>query len=315
MNRPLSRRRPIAKHVALALLLAAGAPGLARALPEEAAAEWQKRKVVLTYVPPRVGKHTLGELQVGSTWRLGAGGITTMTFDTAVITSEGIVAPGSYRVNLARTAAQEFALTVEGAGTWSAAGGADITSPGKFVEAKKPNEKLEIVCAAVKEQPDPELKSFELEIQFGVPVVTVPLTLVGTQTLAAKGFAVDAFKLPSEALEKRLKAGKKSPIVSLVRKGKPKEGESARLNLLLGENDVTLLPASMPPTENRGFGAIPTPDRAQTTNGKVQWSEATPPSPNLKVESATIEDNVLHVTILVGARKGVIEVPTVKPKS
>lgn len=304
--RSLSRLLPLA---ALAL-----APSLASA--EEAGFEWQKRKVALIFVAPRLGKHTLNELQIGETWRLGAGGITTMMFDTALVAGDDVVAPGTYRVNLARPGAQDFALTIEGAGTWTLADAPDFTAPGTFAEAKKPNEKLEIVCSAAKEQPDAELRALTYEIQYGAPIVTVPVAIVGTQSQAVRGFTLDAFKVPAELLKKRLEGGKTTAVASLVRKNKPKEGEAARLNVLLAEKEVTLLPAATPPTENRGFGAVPKPDKASILRGTVQWAEANPPAPHFTVEKATIEDDgTLHMTVVAGARRGTVSVPTTRPKN
>jgi hypothetical protein len=309
-------RRSVPVVAALALL-AAAAP-LARAQRPDAKVEWQKHAVWLNYGVPRVGKHNLDELAPGSTWRLGAGPATTLTAETAVITDQGVIAPGNYRVNLARPATDQFSLTIEGAGTWARADAPDVSAKASaFEQAKKPNEKLEIAVAPAKEQPDAELRAVAFQIQYGAPVVTVPMTVVGVQTLAAKGFAVDAFKIPADLLQKRLDAGDVTPVASLVRKGKPKEGEAARLNLMLGENKVVLLPAAVAPTGNSSaFAQIPGPDKAVIWNGKVQWSDAAAPAAHLAVESATIDDDgTLHLVVLAGARKAAVTIATTAPKN
>ncbi len=299
----------------IAVLLGVAAPA-ARAQRPEAKFEWQKRAVALEYGVPRLGKHSVDELKVGDTWRLGANEATTIRTEAPLLLEEGLVAPGSYRVNLGRPAAEQFQLTIEGAGTWTEAGSADFSAPAKMTTARKPNEKLEISLAPVKEQPDPELRALAFEIQFGAPVVTVPISIAGTQTLQVKGFTVDAFKLPAELVQKRLDAGKMAPVASLVRKGKPKEGEAPRLNVLLGEKEVTLLPAATAPTDNNGFGPVPTPEKPAILRGTVQWSDATPPAPHLVVETATLDDaGSLHLKFVVGARRGELTVATARPRS
>jgi hypothetical protein len=80
-------------------------------------------------VGARVGEHTLDELQVGSTWRCGANGITTLTADAPLIVDDLVVPPGVDRVNVARPEKEKFGLTVEGAGRWTAAGGDDVLVP------------------------------------------------------------------------------------------------------------------------------------------------------------------------------------------
>ena len=128
--------------------------------------------------------------------------------------------------------------------------------------------------------------------------------------MKVKGFAsLDVFKLPEPWLSKRLKEKKRSPVATLVRAGKVGNGESDRLNLMLGENDVTLLPAMLPPTENFGFGAIPRPDGLWTFQGRVTWGDAAKPSTAFHVETAEVEkDGTLHLTATLGARSADIRV-------
>lgn len=277
---------------------------------DEAAFEWQKRKVALNFESPRVGKHTLNELRVGETWRLGANAITTMTFDTALVAGDGVVAPGTYRVNLARPGQKDFALTIEGAGSWTLAALPDVSAPGTYSEAKKPNDKLEIFCSADKTQPDAEMRALNYEIQFGSPVITVPVTIVGTTSQAAKGFTLDAFKFPSELLKNRLEAGMTTPVLSLARKQKPRDGEPARLNLLLGEKEAILIPAATPPTENRGFGAVPKPDGKWILRGTVAWTTTQKPADHFRVDTVEFDkEGALHVIACCGDRQADLRVP------
>jgi hypothetical protein len=315
------RRLGVGATVAATFVLASASASAQR---PEAKFEWQKHEAVVSYGVPRVGKHTLDELQVGSTWRMGAFAVSTLTTQAPLIAGDSVVAPGAYRVNVARPAKEKFELTIEGAGSAVDSGNADVLAPATLAQAKTPNEKLEIALAPApapapapaKDQTDAELRALNLSVQYGAPLLTVPLTIVGTQPMKVKGFAaLDVFKLPEPWLSKRLKDKKHSPVATLVRSGKVGSGESDRLNLMLAEDGVVLLPAMLAPTENNGFGAIPKPDGLWTFQGTVKWGEAAKPSPCFHVETAEIEkDGTLHVAATLGARSAEIRVASAPVK-
>jgi hypothetical protein len=307
------RRLGVGAMVATTFVLASAS---AKAQRPEAKFEWQKHEAVVSYGVPRVGKHTLDELQVGSTWRMGAFAVSTLTTQAPLIAGDSVVAPGAYRVNVARPAKEKFELTIEGAGTAVDSGNADVLAPATLAQAKTPNEKLEIALAPAKEQTDAELRALNLSVQYGAPLLTVPLTIVGTQPMKVKGFtSLDVFKLPEPWLSKRLKDKKHSPVATLVRAGKVGNGESDRLNLMLAEDGVVLVPAMIAPTENNGFGAIPKPDGLWTFQGTVKWGEAAKPSTCFRVETAEIEkDGTLHVAATLGARSAEIRVASAPVK-
>ena len=317
----------------LAVLVALALVPSALGQRKEASFEWQKRSATFTYGVPRVGKHSIDELKVGETWRMGSGPITTLTVEAPLVADNFVIPPGVYRVNLARPEAQKFELTIEGAGSGLAAGGDDVKAPATYGDAKKANEALELlfeVAAAAPAPPsatggalveptlanDPEAKPLQLVIQFGAPRVVVPLTIVGTQPLKAKGFAVDAFKFEERWLGRRLELAKATPILSLTRSGKLPDGVPARLNLLLSEKTVVLTPALVEPTENNGFGVIPKPDAAWILDGTVAWSDAPARADHLHVVTNEIDkDGILHVVADLGARRATIAVATTPKKS
>jgi len=315
MDRSWNAMRSLGVALSAAVVLAcAAAP--AQAQRPTASFEWQKHEAGVTYGVPRVGKHTLDELKVGDSWRMGAFNASNLVTTAPLIVGDSVVAPGAFRVQVARTGAEKFELLIEGVGTAVEAGGDDVHAPATMTQAKTPNEKLEISLAPVKEQADPELRALALLIQYGAPQLTVPMTIVGTQPMKVKGFAaLDVFKLPEPWLSKRLDLKKHTPVATLVRSGKVGNGESDRLNLMLGEDDVVLIPAMLAPTENNGFGAIPKPDGLWTFQGKVIWSASKKPSPLFHVESAEVEkDGTLHVVASLGERSADIRVASAPVK-
>jgi hypothetical protein len=277
----------------------------------EARIDHQKRAAYFNYGVPRVGKHTLDSLQVGNTWRMGANSITTFTVEAPLITADTIVPPGVYRVNIARPQAEKFELTIEGAGSRMAAGGDDVRVPVTLEMLTKANDKLEIELQPAKEQPDAELKAFTFRLQFGSPCVTAPMRIAGTQPQKAKGFTIDAFKLPEKWLGERLVLAKHTPVASLVRNGKAADGVPVRLNLLVSDTEALLVPAGVAPTENRGFGSIPVPDRKWTLKGTAAWSVAQKPSTHFRVDSVEIDkDGLLKMTAVCGEKQAAIQVAT-----
>ena len=306
------RRVPLLAVAAFASTIAAVSPA-ARA-QGEARMEWQKRADWFSFGVPRVGKHSIDELQAGSTWRMGANGITTLTVETPLIAGDFGVAPGVYRTNIARQTKDQLELTIEGAGTRLAAGGDNVSVPLKLEILPKPNDKLEIELAPAKEQPDPELRAFTFRLQFGAPCVTAPISIVGSAPVKAKGFGGAAFKLPAKWLDERLKLAKHTPILTLERSGKVPDGVPEQMNLLLSENDVIFLPTMKAPTENRGFGAIPQPDPSWILKGTVTWTPSQKPADHLRVDTIEVDKDVLHVVAAIGERIADIKVGTAPSK-
>src|SRR6185295_11395977 len=110
------------------------------------------------------------------------------------------------------------------------------------------------------------------------PILTVPWSLAGSQPFKAKGFTIDAFKLPEKWLSERLKGGKSTPVLTLTRTGKAADGVPEKLNLFLSEKEATLVPTMQAPTENRGFGAIPQPPKEWILDGTATWGQAAKPA-------------------------------------
>ena len=128
MDRSWNAMRSLGVALSAAVVLAcAAAP--AQAQRPTASFEWQKHEAGVTYGVPRVGKHTLDELKVGDSWRMGAFNASNLVTTAPLIVGDSVVAPSAFRVQVARTGAEKFELLIEGAGTAVEAGGDDVHAP------------------------------------------------------------------------------------------------------------------------------------------------------------------------------------------
>ena len=303
------------RFVVVTFAVAASLTGAAQAQRQEAHAEWQKHEVIFSYGAPRVAKHSIDELKVGDSWRIGSGDATTLTLDAPLLTADSVVPPGAYRVNLGRPSAEQFNLQINGPGSHVDEGRDDIVVAGKRHDASKANDKLELRLTPEKEQPDAELRRLSLVVQFGILQVEIPLTIVGTQSTKAKGLTLEAFKIPEKTLNERLAARKHTPVAALGRADKGSKDVPERMNLLLAEKVVILQPTMKAPTESFGFGAIPKLDAAWILHGTVVWSEATEPADHFRVDAVDVDKgSVLHVTATCRGRRAEITVPTMPTK-
>ena len=235
--------------------------------------EWQGRAVVVDYGKVSVGKHTLDELRPGETWRMGSGAITTLLVEAPLITDDTVVPPGHYRTWVARYEERKFALQIDGAGRWMAAGGDHVTIPATFTLADPPSKALEVALDPGGEQVDPEARALGLTVTFGSPRLTAPFSIVGSVRKKVGGATVDWFKLPTEWLVQRLELAKHTPIAAIAFDRVP-AGEPQRFNLLLSDHDARLVPQETPPTADNGFGPLAESAAAFERVGTVIWSEA-----------------------------------------
>jgi hypothetical protein len=123
---------------AAAVLMCAAAP--AQAQRPTASFEWQKHEAGVTYGVPRVGKHSIDELKVGDSWRMGAFNASTLVTTAPLIVGDSVVAPGAFRVKIGRPG-REGAPGPQGAGTSveSTSGGCGATMAQAKTRRTKPS--------------------------------------------------------------------------------------------------------------------------------------------------------------------------------
>jgi hypothetical protein len=268
----------------------------------DAAFEHRKRTVVITYGAVSVGKHSLDALQVGQAWRLGMNEASTWRLDTPLVAGDKLIAPGSYRVQLQRTAESEAALLANGSAR-ALGGSGDGQVPGQIVKAGKPTKKLAIEWrrkGAVANGNQPA----QIVVQFGEHEWVGDALVLGHEELKlGGGWKGVAYSVPAEVLA----AG--AAAVATVEKG------DQRWNVVLGKDSVKLVPWMAAPTESFGFGDVKGPDEAATVTGKVEPLETKveKPWPVLEVLSAKADKGELRLEL--GHGTDAVRVTLAEPKT
>jgi hypothetical protein len=250
------------------LLLLAAAPAAAQRVRLPCA--WQGREAALEYNVVGIGKHTLGELPVGSMWRLGKDGASTIRTPAPLVGGDGMIPPGLFPIALQRAGESEFALFADGAG--AALGGREVTYlAGKFSQVDKPGAKLSIEWSPDPQKTDagPNLETL-VRVRYGPYVVVVPITVLGARALKLPGWEVLAFTVPAEVLEHRQSLGV-PVVVAHFRKtgGARPRGAPAAWNLVFEELTWALIPVV---DELRDDRIVP-PAKAFVRTGGLTWSE------------------------------------------
>ncbi|MSR46833.1 MAG: DUF2911 domain-containing protein [Planctomycetes bacterium] len=300
-------------------VIVAGAIGVA-ALParaQRATAEstWQGKSAAFEYTATRVGKHSVDELPVGETWRLGSGPATVLTLEAPLlIEGQEVIAPGRYRAQLSRRAEDQFDVTIEGGGRLVGAGdNAELKGnlDAATTTGKTTGKTLEMKFDVAVEQPDAELRKLALIITFGGPRVTAPATLIGTITKKGGGAAIDGFKLPAEFVIKRLDL-LPTPIATVTLTSGSKDAPKS-FNVLLSEKEAQFVAHDAAPTD--AFAPVPAHDRQWDRKGTVTWTEIADEATHFTLDDAKWEKGKqLTLVARVGKRKAEIVIPLKEAK-
>lgn len=265
--------------------------------------EHGKRTATIEFGAVPVGKHSIAELPVGETWRLGMNEASQMRLDLPLLAGESIVAPGHYRVNLQRTGEATCALMVNGSGLAMAATG-DGRIDGPLGKAQKPAKKLDIQWrkkgAAVAGN-----QGAQIVVQFGPDEWVGDATAIGHKPIALPGWKAVLFLIPTA----RLEAGLPTPVATLSR------GDE-NWNLVVAKDDVKLIPWMTAPTEQFGFGDVHGPEAARIVTGKREPLEikVDPAKETLDLVAAKKEKGELRLEVAFGKEGAALIVPEPKPK-
>lgn len=270
--------------------------------------EWQKRTTTIAYGAVPVGKHGLGELPVGETWRLGMNEASTMQLTMPMFAGDAWVAPGHYRINLVRTDETHCAIAVAGS---EHALNREGRVPGEIKKATKPGKKLSIEWAK-NGAPVAGNQAAKIVVQFGEHEWQGEVLLLGNKTVNVSGGRLSVFSVPSP----RIDAREKEPVpIAVFSKGK--DGDQGSWNLVLGKSDVHLVPWMEAPTEQFGFGAITPPDQKLKTTGTVTASALGTDAALEAVElrESSLTKGELRLVVACGKESLEIRVPEPKVKS
>jgi Skp family chaperone for outer membrane proteins len=136
--------------------------------------EWQKRAASIDYGSVPLGKHSLAELPIGGSWRLGANQATVLRLAMPAIVGEAVVAPGAYTVQLQRTGEVACSL-VSGEG---------VRIDGPLGKAAKPTKKL-VIDWLKDGAPKASSQAAKLVVQFGDNEWSGGMTFPGSTTVPA----------------------------------------------------------------------------------------------------------------------------------
>ncbi len=267
------------------------------------------RRTAISYGAVRVGRHTLDELPVGQTWRMGRNDASTFATDVPVSAGDTVIAPGAYRVNVVRDGEQEFALNIDGAGF----GLGERSSPdsagyfrGKYGTAAKPEDALAIAIQPQTKTSDPG-QDVEVRIRFGPHTIDVPATLAGVRTQKAAPWTIDEFHLASDLVLKRVDGALLTPVAALRRPDPADNKRVLAFSLVLGKDEARLVP--WPDAPKDSFGTIKPPDPARVVTAKVAWETVQAPKPATALaEVEAKKGQPLRFAVAIGDRLARLEI-------
>lgn len=232
------------------------------------------------------------------------------TIETAlpIVQGDTVVAPGSYRVNIARPAEDKIQLVINGGGMPT--GGADASFPGKLGKQKKPTKKLNLAWAKDKKAKAGKfVNACFLHVNFGKDRLSMPMRVVAPTKQKAKGYQAMSFNYPADWLKKQMDADKSTPILSLVPKKKPKKGQPTGFNLIVSKSSAKLVPHMQAPTDSFGFGAVKQPDAKWSSEGQISWKKGQGSSKALTIRKLTVSKKKIEIQLDAGDRTASLSVP------
>lgn len=276
--------------------------------------EWQKRKTVLDYGVTPVGKHSLSDLEVGGSWRLGMNDASTWQLEMPLLAGETLLPPGHYRVSLRRAGEEQLAIVLAGTGRALGLGDADLEVKGQLGKLEKPTSKLEIGWRASKKAPSgAQNREVALEVRFGAHQWSADLVALGGKpTSRLGGYMLTTFLVPSELVLNR--SERPVPVATLrLRKESPKAPDG--WNIVLAADGAKLVPWMRAPTDSFGFGAVVPPDESWTTSGTIEETESPAEAEvTLDLRDAKLERGELTFQLAAGTKLLTLALPEPKGK-
>lgn len=269
----------------------------------------KERKASIEHGVPNAGKHGLDELKVGDSWRMGSNNASVFATDLPILSGAALLAPGSYRVDVARPGEKDLSLRLSTAAAALGLGGASVDLPGTVGKLDKPAKKLAVQFTAAGKD-EPHAKPAKVVVEFGADKLEVPMTVVGFKASKAGDWGVDVFTYPKDVLEKRLADGFPTPLAA-VRKPDPNDGKKTlAYNVVAAKGGVKLVPWMSAPTADRGFAPPTEPAADAIREGKAEWTAAAKPTAALELEKAEFKKGEgFTFRLTVGDQAGVLTLP------
>ncbi|MBL9076865.1 MAG: hypothetical protein JNL08_05145 [Planctomycetes bacterium] len=268
----------------------------------DATFEWQKRTTTITYGAVPVGKHHLGELTVGQSWRLGNNEASTWQVGMPLLVGDAWLAPGQYRVTFVRDGEGKGSLVADGS-AHALGAGADVRLSGDIEQTGKESKKLQLEWQK-DGKADAGNQGAQLVVQFGPTQWRGTALALGHKEHKLGGGRLLAFQVPADRVERGA-----VPVATL---SLGKDDKQA-FNLVLSGATARLVPWMQAPTDSFGFGDVKPPAGEQTTEGKVtELAAPAAAAPVWTVREAKLQKDELRVVADYGSKAVEITVPVPK---
>jgi hypothetical protein len=267
--------------------------------------EWQKRETVIDYGAVPLGRHSLDELKVGESWRLGFNEASTWTLGMPILLGNRVLPPGGYRIQLERSGEEELAICAVGSGLVAGAEGRDIRAEGRLGKGKRPTDKLVIEWhLPPDERSSAQNQPVQLIVRYGEHEwLSKPVLLGGKSFAKIPGWAIDVFAVPAASVAAR----DQYPVV--VAAFEKKGGKAAKWNLVLGKDVARLVPQMRPTTESFGFGKVEPPDPASITTGTLSEGVARIETRVVELREGELKKGAFELELVAGKKLFAVSVP------
>ncbi|HYC76582.1 MAG TPA: hypothetical protein VEI02_03040 [Planctomycetota bacterium] len=264
------------------------------------------RRCAIDYVSVPSGRHGLEELNVGGSWRMGAGGPTTLAADLPILSGDRIIAPGGYLLTARRVADQQVNFELDQAGAALGGSGA-LQLDCEMTRLPEKAKKLDIVFNAAGKD-EPGMKPAKIVMLFAQYQVTAPVKVVAAKPAKAGEWQLDVFTYPKDVIAKRLADGAGTPICTLRRPDPEDAKKTLAYNAVITKDSAKLIPWTPLPVGRANEGQPP--DAAKIRDGKVEWSAAQKPVATCDLEKAEFKKNEgLTLRLICGDQLGVLTFP------
>lgn len=264
--------------------LAAQAPAKAAT----AVAKIGARKLALEYreAAAEDGPASVG---VGTRWTFGgvAGALST---EVPLQFGDALVAPGRYKVEIARNSETEYALRVVAGETLGAGARSvrDVEAPMVVGVAAGAAPRCSAAWTVTPRPKEPGRSTVRLEIRAGAATYAVEGVATAPLTKKSGGLEVDAWPLPSEIFASRTAAGLETPFLTLRREDPRDRARTAVQNVnVVGASGLL---ASAP--EGPDAAGVVDPNAKDGYVLTVEWKETKESSPTLAVPFFEVKKDI-----------------------
>lgn len=276
-----------------------------------------RAECVIDYGTPSWGAHSLDELPVGGTWRLGSNEATSWRTAAPILQGDVLLPPGAYRVKLGRRTKDVFTVTFDEAALALGRTGDVLLVCTRVADATTPSKKLALALAkAAGNAQDggaagtPGAQRTHLDVRFGPHQLAAEFDLLAGEELAASAkYRLVGWSLPATVVDQRLDKGEPVIVATFVPKQKPRHQDPALFNVVVTADAAEVVPGLLMPEDSFGFGKVAPPDPAWRRPGSLAWEELATPATGFELKGrADRKEKCFVLELRCGKRSGVVKV-------